>query len=182
MNSKKNQQIETNCATCHVPWRDRRRATCSAWRSRPQTTSRRHLSSSSSSSFSSSAKKMRVVWSRCRRRRRETRKDIFFETTTTTTENNGSSFSWSSTQLNVRRVVRRASARQTEEKRRMTTCREGQLSDQIRQKTERIAFDRFLCVGCLSRVHDFGDACLWCFKKRIGKLKRLSFFFVCGKI
>ena len=150
MNSKKNQQIETNCATCHVPWRDRRRATCSAWRSRPQTTSRRHLSSSSSSSFSSSAKKMRVVWSRCRRRRRETRKDIFFETTTTTTENNGSSFSWSSTQLNVRRVVRRASARQTEEKRRMTTCREGQLSDQIRQKTERIAFDRFCVLGaCL---------------------------------
>ena len=150
MNSKKNQQIETNCATCHVPWRDRRRATCSAWRSRPQTTSRRHLSSSSSSSsFSSSAKKMRVVWSRCRRRRRETRKDIFFETTTTT-ENNGSSFSWSSTQLNVRRVVRRASARQTEEKRRMTTCREGQLSDQIRQKTERIAFDRFCVLGaCL---------------------------------
>ena len=144
MNSKKN-QIETNCATCHVPWRDRRRATCSAWRSRPQTTSRRHLSSSSSSSFSSSAKKMRVVWSRCRRRRRETRKDIFFETTTTT-ENNGSSFSWSSTQLNVRRVVRRASARQTEEKRRMTTCREGQLSDQIRQKTERIAFDDRFCV------------------------------------
>jgi hypothetical protein len=151
MNSKKNQQIETNCATCHVPWRDRRRATCSAWRSRPQTTSRRHLSSSSSSSFSSSAKKMRVVWSRCRRRRRETRKDIFFETTTTTTENNGSSFSWSSTQLNVRRVVRRASARQTEEKRRMTTCREGQLSDQIRQKTERIAFDDRFCVlgACL---------------------------------
>ena len=147
MNSKKNQQIETNCATCHVPWRDRRRATCSAWRSRPQTTSRRHLSSSSSS-FSSSAKKMRVVWSRCRRRRRETRKDIFFETTTTT-ENNGSSFSWSSTQLNVRRVVRRASARQTEEKRRMTTCREGQLSDQIRQKTERIAFDRFCVLGVL---------------------------------
>ena len=178
MNSKKNQQIETNCATCHVPWRDRRRATCSAWRSRPQTTSRRHLSSSSSS-FSSSAKKMRVVWSRCRRRRRETRKDIFFETTTTT-ENNGSSFSWSSTQLNVRRVVRRASARQTEEKRRMTTCREGQLSDQIRQTDDR--FRSLLCVGCLSRVHDFGDACLWCFKKRIGKLKRLSFFFVCGKI
>ena len=179
MNSKKNQQIETNCATCHVPWRDRRRATCSAWRSRPQTTSRRHLSS-----FSSSAKKMRVVWSRCRRRRRETRKDIFFETTTTTTENNGSSsFSWSSTQLNVRRIVRRASARQTEEKRRMTTCREGQLSDQIRQKTERIAFDRFLCVGCLSRVHDFGDACLWCFKKRIGKFLTTVFFFVgCGKI
>ena len=148
MNSKKNQQIETNCATCHVPWRDRRRATCSAWRSRPQTTSRRHLSSSSSSSFSSSAKKMRVVWSRCRRRRRETRKDIFFETTTT--ENNCSSFSWSSTQLNVRRIVRRASARQTEEKRRMTTCREGQLSDQIRQKTERIAFDRFCVLGaCL---------------------------------
>ena len=142
MNSKKNQQIETNCATCHVPWRDRRRATCSAWRSRPQMTSRRHLSS-----FSSSAKKMRVVWSRCRRRRRETRKDIFFETM----ENNGSSFSWSSTQLNVRRVVRRASARQTEEKRRMTTCREGQLSDQIRQKTERIAFDDRFCVlgACL---------------------------------
>ena len=143
MNSKKN-QIETNCATCHVPWRDRRRATCSASRSRPQTTSRRHLSS-----FSSSAKKMRVVWSRCRRRRRrETRKDIFFETT----ENNGSSFSWwwSSTQLNFR-IVRRASARQTEEKRRMTTCREGQLSDQIRQKTERIAFDDRFCVlgACL---------------------------------
>ena len=32
----------------------------------------------------------------------------------------------------------------------MTTCREGQLSDQIRQKTERIAFDRFCVLGaCL---------------------------------
>ena len=170
MNSKKNQQIETNCATCHVPWRDRRRATCSAWRSRPQMTSRRHLSL-----FSSSAKKMRVVWSRCRRRRRETRKDIFFETM----ENNGSSFSWwwSSTQLNFR-IVRRASARQTEEKRRMTTCREGQLSDQIRQTDDR--FRSLSCVGCLSRVHGFGDACAVC-----GALKSVSenndFLFRLGK-
>ena len=39
----------------------------------------------------------------------------------------------------------------------------------------------FVCWGCLSRVHDFGDACLWCFKKRIGKLKRLSFFSFVGK-
>ena len=52
-------------------------------------------------------------------------------------------------------------------------------SDQTEDREDR--FRSLLCVGCLSRVHDFGDACLWCFKKRIGKLKRRLFFSFVGK-